>query len=368
MPTPTLNRRRPRLSRFVRPSAAPIVLAAGVLVLSACGSKPEAVASSTTEAPKAPCAVPAGTASPKDGVRIAYPSAINTMTSLKGSAMLDAAIGTAVTWTPADGPSAIAAVNGGSADIALVDSMSYAPSISDAVTTAPRVVWVADIIGSDEAMVGRGFTSILETQDVKIAAPKTTTAGYSMQAALISATLNPAIADWLDAPNASLLDLWNAGEIDAAYASGDVLTALLNAGATPLITSAELAGKARATFHFVVVSRPFIDANPAVVAAVVCAMNVQSQTVASSPQTVAGWIASETGVDAAAVQTRLAGFSFPDAAAQATPDYLNGGLVANLRSHVDVANAMNMSTGEPSNVDLGTAIYPDAANALVAGG
>ena len=125
--------------------------------------------------------------------------------------------------------------------------MSYAPSISDAVTTAPRVVWVADIIGSDEAMVGRGFTSILETQDVKIAAPKTTTAGYSMQAALISATLNPAIADWLDAPNASLLDLWNAGEIDAAYASGDVLTALLNAGATPLITSAELAAPPRAT-------------------------------------------------------------------------------------------------------------------------
>lgn len=363
-----LNRRRPRLSRCIRPGVASTVLAVGVLALSSCGSKQEALPSSTTEAPKAPCAVPEGTTAPKDGVRIAYPSAINTMTSLKGSAMLDAAVGAAVAWTPADGPAAMAAINGGTADLALVDSMSYAPSLSDAVTTAPRVVWVADIIGADEAMVGRGFTSILETQDVRIAAPKTTTAGYSMQAALISATLNPAIADWLDAPNASLLDLWNAGEIDAAYASGDVLTALVNAGATPLINSAELAGKARATFHFVVASRSFIDANPAVVAAVVCGMNVQAQTVAASPATVAGWIATETGVDAAAVQTRLAGFSFPDAAAQATPDYLNGGLVANLRSHVDVANAMKMSTGEPSNADLGAAVYPDAANALVTGG
>jgi ABC-type taurine transport system substrate-binding protein len=348
-----------------------VVAALAAWTMAGCSEEsPTADGSTTTTTAPIPCAVDAE--APAVGPRIAWQPGANVASLVKARGGLDDALGVESTWAEADAATALAKLADGSADVALVDSISYATALAANVDTAPKLIWVADVIGAAEQLVTRGPMDLAGVSNSVVGAQKRSTAGYSFAEALIGAAINPWVTDWRDLGGAELVNAWNAGEIDAAYASGDALTTLLNSGASPLLSSTELAIKGRGTFHFVVASSAWLSANPQAAASLVCSFNQATLALIADPASAAADAAGSQasgadGVNGATLQQQFVGYSFLDLPGQVTPEYLNGGLVANLQSQIDSLGGLANIEVDVTNAQVAAAIDAAPATAALGG-
>lgn len=158
--------------------------------------------------------------------------------------------------------------------------------------------------------------------------------------------MSPGDVTIIDAQPADIAAAWSNGDIDAAYVWNPVLAELIAAGGTVLTDSAELAAEGKTTYDLAVVSNDFAAAYPDALAVWVAAQDRAVALLNGDPDTAADVLATELEITPEEAADQAADLIFVSAADQIGPDYLGGGLSANLYA----AAQFNQSLGEIESV------------------
>jgi taurine transport system substrate-binding protein len=337
--------------------AAVTVVAA--LALAACGSDDDA--SSATDEPTATEAAatatdPAGTevattdAAPADTatadsaadagapveapetIRIAYQQVPNGDLIVKNQGWLEEAFGPDVNveWSLfASGGDVNEAVIAGAVDIGLVGSSPASRGLSTGIEY--RVPWIFDVIGAAESLVSTpDLTTIAGLEGKTVATPFASTAHFSLLAALDDAGVDASTVNIIDAAPDDIYAAWTRGDIDAAYVWNPNLAKLIAEGGNVLITSGDLAAKGKTTYDLAIVSNAFADEYPDAVNVWAAQQDRAVQLINDDPDAAAESVALELEITPEEAASQLGDLVFLTAAEQLGPDYLGGGLAANL--------------------------------------
>ncbi|MEU8344334.1 ABC transporter substrate-binding protein [Spirillospora sp. NPDC048832] len=231
-----------------------LLLAALSLGLAACASG--------TGATKAAAGGANDDGTPKT-LRIGYQLIPNGDLVVKDRRWLERALpNTKITWSKFDsGGDVNTAMIAGSLDIGLAGSSPVTKGLSAPLNIKYRVPWIFDVIGENEALVAREATSVAALKGKKIATPFSSTAHYSLLAALRDAGLAESDVKLIDLEPQDAQAAWQRGDIDAAYVWTPVLGTLEKTGKV-LVTSKDLAAKGKMTADLAVVRTEFADRYP----------------------------------------------------------------------------------------------------------
>lgn len=235
----------------------PALLAALTLGLAGCSSGTGAAASGGDK--------PNTDGTPKT-LRIGYQLIPNGDLIVKDRKWLEKALpNTKITWSKFEsGGDVNTAMISGSLDIGLAGSSPVTKGLSAPLNIKYKVPWIFDVIGDNEALVARngsGVTDIKSLKGKRLAAPFSSTAHYSLLAALTEAGLNESDVKILDMEPPDIQAAWQRGNIDAAYVWTPVLAQLTKTGKT-LVTSRELAKRGKLTADLAVVHTDFATRYP----------------------------------------------------------------------------------------------------------
>ena len=208
-------------------------------------------------------------------------------------------------------------------------------------------VVLASRLGASEALVVRDGAKIESGHDLigkRVAVPFVSTGHYSLLAALVHWHVSPATVHIINLSPPQIAAAWARGDIDAAYVWEPAQSALRHSGRL-LVGSDQVARWGAPTYDAWVVRRDFAKSNPATVAAFVrvtldAAHQWQvlrdeqhlSDSQIAEIKTQMQAVASLTGVPAQDVPWMMSSNEYPDAAAQAGPALLGGGLARDLAS------------------------------------
>ncbi|WP_131735809.1 taurine ABC transporter substrate-binding protein [Actinomadura roseirufa] len=169
---------------------------------------------------------------------------------------------TKITWSRFDsGGDVNTAMIAGSLDIGLAGSSPVTKGLSAPLNIPYKVPWIFDVIGENEALVARKATKITELRGKKIATPFSSTAHYSLLAALQDGGLTESDVKIVDLEPQDIQAAWTRGDIDAAYVWTPVLSELEKTGKV-LVTSKDLAAKGKVTADLAVVRTAFAGKYP----------------------------------------------------------------------------------------------------------
>lgn len=270
---------------------------------------------------------------PRHGVVVGFQTAVDPGKLAQVSGAYERALGQPVTWRKFDsGTDVITALAAGDIDFGDLGSSPLAV----AATRQLPIVTVALIsrLGHGEALAVRNGSGIAGPADLvgkRIAVPFVSTCHYSLLAALRHWGLSERQVRIINLSPPQIAAAWARGDIDAAYVWDPALSELQRTGRV-LFSSEDVGHWGAPTYDAWVVRRDFARREPGVVAAFVRTALQAVQTwkgertrlTPASPQVQA--VAGLTGVDAAKVPALLAGSDYPDAAEQAGPGLLGGGL------------------------------------------
>jgi len=296
---------------------------------------PAATQPAATEPTTTPAAD--GSAAPSelpDTITIGYQNVPNGDLVVKNQGLLEAAFGDDVTieWKLFDsGGSVNEAVVAGGVDIGLVGSSPTSRGISSGIEYS--VPWIFDVIGKAEALVvtaDSGVTDLAGLAGTTIATPFASTSHYSLLAALVDAGVDPADVNIIDAEPDAIYAAWQQGDIDGAYVWNPNLAKLIAEGGTVLITSEDLAAKGKTTYDLAIVTNQFAADYPAAVQTWIEQQNAAIELIKSDPDAAAEAVAAELNITPAEAKQQLSELIFLTASEQVGPDYLGGGLAANL--------------------------------------
>jgi len=271
------------------------------------------------------------------GVVIGYQTEVDPSKLAQVSGAYDRALGQPVVWRKFDsGTDVITALAAGDIDFGYLGSspLAIAATRQLPITT----VVLASRLGASEALVVRNGAGIGQGRDLagkRVAVPFVSTSHYSLLAALEHWHVSPSSVQILNLSPPQIAAAWARGDIDAAYVWEPAQSALRRNGRI-LVGSDEVARWGAPTYDAWVVRREFAKANPAVVGAFVrvtldAARQWQREATAPHPDdTRFGAVAALTGVPAKDVPWMLSSNDYPDAAAQAGPALLGGGLAHDL--------------------------------------
>ncbi|GAB2833658.1 ABC transporter substrate-binding protein [Actinocorallia aurea] len=200
---------------------------------------------------------------PKE-LRIAYQLIPNGDLIVKNQKWLEQALpDTEITWSKFDsGGDVNTAIIAGSVDIGLAGSSPVTRGLSEPLNIPYQVPWIFDVIGENEALVAKDAATIADLKGKKIAAPFSSTAHYSLLAALQDSGLAESDVTLVDLEPQDIQAAWTRGDIDAAYVWTPVLGELEKDG-NVLITSKDLAAKGKVTADLAVVRTEFAEKYPA---------------------------------------------------------------------------------------------------------
>jgi taurine transport system substrate-binding protein len=221
------------------------------------------------------------------------------------------------------------------------------------------VPWIHDVIGDAEALVVKSDTikSFDDLKGKKIATPFASTAHFSLLAALEENDIAETDVDIIDSEPADIYAAWTRGDIDAAYVWNPNLASMISEGGTTLITSADLAKKGKTTYDLAVVRNEFADAHADVVDLWASLQDRAVKLYGSDPQEFAAAVAEELNLTVDEVTPQLEDLVFLTADEQVGPDYLGGGLAANLYASAQ----FNQELGKIESVKP-EASYEEAVN------
>jgi taurine transport system substrate-binding protein len=221
------------------------------------------------------------------------------------------------------------AVLAGGVDFGLVGSSPTSRGISTGIEY--QVPWIHDVIGEAEALVVQeGIASIADLKGKTVATPFASTAHFSLLAALADAGVPQGDVKIIDAEPDAIYAAWTQGDIDGAYVWNPNLAKMVAEGGTLLVTSADLAAKGKTTYDLGIVTNSFAEKYPEAVETWVEAQDKAVQLIQSNPDEAAKAVAAELTITPEEAKAQMGDLIFLTAAEQATPEYLGGGLAANL--------------------------------------
>ncbi|MFY0407414.1 ABC transporter substrate-binding protein [Solicola sp. PLA-1-18] len=213
-----------------------------------------------------------------------------------------------VQWKAFDsGASINTAFVGKAVDVAAIGSSPVARGLSEPLNIPYKVAFVLDVAGDNEALVARkdtGITDVAGLKGKKIATSFSSTAHYSLLAALDQAGLKDSDVDLIDLEPQDILAAWTRGDIDAAYTWLPTLDELRKDGTT-LIASRQLATAGKPTLDLGVVSDSFVDNHPDAVDAWRKAEAEALREIESDPGAAAKDVSAELGVTPAVAADQL---------------------------------------------------------------
>ncbi len=288
-------------------------------------------------------------------VRIAYQKFADSTLLVKDQGTLEKALpGYRIQWTAFDsGASINTAFLGRSLDLAVIGSSPTAQALCPPLAIPYRIIELLNVIGDSEALVARKeITKVADLVGRKVAAPFSSTAHYSLLAALQQAGVDPAKVTIVDLEPQNILAAWQRGDIDAAYVWTPTLSSLQKDGTT-LIDSAQLAKAGKPTLTFTVASNEFVDANPQVITEWLKATNAALGQIAKDPGTVADAVARQIGSTREDALAQLKQNIYLDHAQQRAPEYFGsasapGALADRLRDTAEFLRAQKKVDAVPA--------------------
>lgn len=267
--------------------------------------------------------------------RIAYQHIPNGDLIVKDQGLLEACMPKAsIAWSKFDsGGDVVQAFGSGSADLGLLGSSPAVKALSAPLDLDMEVVWIYDVIGAAESLVVKdtSITTIQGLQGMTIAVPFSSTSHFSLLTALRSAGMDPAEdVELINLSPDKMLAAWGS-EVDAAWVWDPTLTQLAAQG--KVITGSDVTAEAGSpTFDLAGATSSFVSSNPDFMSMWTRVQDYASKMVEQDPQAAAVSVAAQLGVTPDEVLEQFSGFSYPDAATQAGPDYFGGGLAATFES------------------------------------
>lgn len=269
------------------------------------------------------------------GVVIGYQTEVDPSKLAQVSGAYDRALGQPVVWRKFDsGTDVITALAAGDIDFGYLGSspLAIAATRQLPITT----VVLASRLGASEALVVRNGAGIEQGRDLvgkRVAVPFVSTSHYSLLAALVHWHVAPAAVPIINLSPPQIAAAWARGDVDAAYVWEPAQSALRRTGRI-LVGSDDVARWGAPTYDAWVVRREFVRTNPAVVGAFVrVTLEAARQWQHDAAHPDAGQmraVAALTGVPAQDVPWMMSSNDYPDAAAQAGPALLGGGLAHDL--------------------------------------
>ena len=303
-------------------------------------------------------------------VRIAYQSFADSTLLVKDQRTLEKALPDHdIAWTSFDsGASINTAFLGGAIDLAVIGSSPTAAALCPPLTIPYQVVELLNVIGDSEALVVRnasGITSIAELAGRKVAAPFSSTAHYSLLAALEQAKVDPASVTIIDLEPQNIAAAWQRGDIDGAYVWTPVLSTLQKDGRT-LTDSSKLAAAGKPTLTFTVGRKEFLDANPDVLTQWLAATDGALKQIKSDPRPVAEAVSRQIGATVDDALSQLKQNIYLDHAEQLGPDYFGtaqvpGKLAERLRDAAEFLLSQKKVDSVPDLATFQAALRPPVA-------
>ncbi|OLR94734.1 glycine/betaine ABC transporter substrate-binding protein [Actinokineospora bangkokensis] len=258
-------------------------------------------------------------------VRIAYQNFADSTLLVKDQGTLEKALPDHdIAWTPFDsGASINTAFLGGAIDLAVIGSSPAAGGLCPPLQIPYQVIELLNVIGDSEALVVRNASGITDVKGLvgkKVAAPFSSTAHYSLLAALQQGGVDPASVTLVDLEPQNIQAAWQRGDIDGAYVWTPVLSVLQKDGKT-LTDSAKLAAAGKPTLTFTVARKDFLDANPDVIARWLAATDAAIKLIKTDPQQVAAAVSRQIGATTEDALSQLKQNIYLDHAEQRSPEY-----------------------------------------------
>ncbi|MGY1812749.1 taurine ABC transporter substrate-binding protein [Blastococcus sp. SYSU D00820] len=309
-------------------------------------------------------------------IRIAYQAFPSGDLIVKDQGWLEEALpGYDIEWTKFDsGASINTAFVSEAVDIAAIGSSPVARGLSAPLSIPYQVTWILDVAGDNEALVARDGTGIDSVEDLvghKVATPFSSTAHYSLLAALDRAGVDSSQVTLVDLQPQDIVSAWSRGDIDAAYTWLPSLAEIQQTGTT-LVTSRELAGDGKPTLDLGVASTAFIEAHPDAISAWRQVQARALRLIAEDPDAAAEAVARQLGISPEDAATQLSQGVFLDPAELTTAEWLGtpdapGNLAANLQDAAQFLVDQQQIPQAPSVEELQEAVYTEGLEEDVAG-
>ncbi|MBB5867980.1 taurine transport system substrate-binding protein [Allocatelliglobosispora scoriae] len=277
----------------------------------------------------------------KVDLRIGYQLIPNGDLIVKDQKWLEAALPDVnITWSKFDsGGDVNTAIVAGSIDIGLAGSSPVSRGLAKPLSIPYQVPWIFDVIGENESLVvkaDKGINSVADLAGKTVATPFSSTAHYSLLAALAEAGVPQDKVKIIDLEAPEILAAWTRGDIAGTYVWTPTLAELRKTGKV-LVTSRELAAKGKLTADLAVVRTAFASAHPDVLKTWLQQQDRAVKLARSDKAAAAAAIARQLSITPAEAEAQLAELVLLDAAQQKSADYLGtpaapGKLAENLQS------------------------------------
>jgi taurine transport system substrate-binding protein len=305
-------------------------------------------------------------------VRVAFQNFADSTLLVKDQQTLEKALPDhKITWTAFDsGASINTAFLGGAIDLAVIGSSPATQGLCPPLRIPYRIIELLNVIGDSEALVVRkesGITQISELVGRKVAAPFSSTAHYSLLAALEQAGVDAAKVTLVDLEPQNIQAAWQRGDIDGAYVWTPVLS-VLQKDAVTLTDSAKLAAAGKPTLTFTVARNEFVEKNPDVITQWLTATNAAIKLVKNDPGVVAAAVSRQIGAGQEDALSQLKQNIYVDHEQQRGPDYFGtaqapGQLAQRLRDTAEFLLQQKKVDSVPDLATLQSALrVPGAGN------
>lgn len=218
-----------------------------------------------------------------------------------------------IEWTQyASGGDVVQAFGSDSVDIGTVGSSPSVKAVSAPLDLDVRVVWVQDVIGEAEALVAKdpSVATVADLKGATIGVPFSSTAHFSLLAALDAAGLDPARdVKIINLAPEAIIGAWKGDQIDAAYIWDPTLGELVSEG-KKLLSGKEVAEMGSPTFDLSVASVAFLEESPGFLETWTRAQDWAVKLIQEDPSLAAESLAVEMGADISVVETQLAGTTY----------------------------------------------------------
>jgi len=300
-------------------------------------------------------------------VRVGYQILPSGDLVVKDQSILESCMpGADITWTQyASGGDVVQAFGSNSVDIGVVGSSPTVKALSAPLDLDVQVVWIQDVIGDAEALVAKGadISDVAGLEGARIGVPFSSTAHFSLLAALRNAGLDPnSDVEVINLAPDAILGAWKGDQIDAAYIWDPTLSEILADG-EQLVSGKDVSEAGAPTFDFSVATTSFIEANPAFMEQWTRAQDWAVQLIEDDPAGAAESIAVQMGSDTDTVEGQLAGTTYLAAADQES-EYFGGPLGPVLEDTARFLSEEGEIAGVRSVDEYAGALYVDAISAV----
>lgn len=274
---------------------------------------------------------------------------------------------THIHWVPlTTGAAALSALASGAIDIAsAIGNPAIATAVSNGINL--KVIWVNE--NSAEALVAKsGINSVSQLVGKNVGVAFGSTSDFTLIGALNLHHIPLTQVHIVDMAPTDQVAAWNRGDIQAAYVWQPFLGQMLASGGHIVVSSSQLAREGYPVFDAVVVNGAFAKKYPSVVQGFVDAEQQGTLFYEQHPNQSYQLIAKAVGITPMAAQQESTEYTFPNAQAQVSKDWLGSSQTAcsaSVDQGLKAAAAWLLSshsiTTMPTNSALCNAVDPSFA-------